>query len=236
MIFTSVISNIDSTITSFQDENRKGEANALRIYLHQAVSLFVASDTAQSPPIPSHSRPAKGTNTCKTKRSKNPVAVATPAIPLITLHANNSVHATPLRQQNLPQKPQLNGSTWATVARKGLKKARIDIQNSQSVTPPNHLNKPAVAKQADGKNAAASQDPRLFVRLPRGHVWRKISPAGFHEVVVKRLSISPTLIGKIKPVNSGFALSPSSSSAREQLLKAENGLFLSGAKLEAASN
>ncbi|KAI1003155.1 hypothetical protein K3495_g5054 [Podosphaera aphanis] len=222
MICTSVISNIDSTITSFQGENRKGEANALRTYLHQAVSLFVASDAPQSPPIPSHSRPAKATNTSKSKGSKNPVAIATPAIPFVSPLANTSVHATPPGQHNLPQKPQLNGSKWATVARK--------------VTPPNHLNKPAAAKQADGKNAAASQDPRLFVRLSREHEWRKLSPFGLREVVVKRLSISPILIGKIKPVNSGFALSPSSSSAREELLKAENSLFLSGAKLEAASN
>ncbi|KAI0991927.1 hypothetical protein K3495_g16260, partial [Podosphaera aphanis] len=145
-----------------------------------------------------------------------------------------SVHATPLRQHNLPQKPQLNGSTWATVARKGLKKARIDLKNSQSsvITPNNFKNSVAV-KHADGTNAAASQDPRLFVRLSREHEWRKLSPAGLRELVVKRLSISPLLIGKIKPVNSGFALSPSSSSAREELLKAENGLFLSGAKLEA---
>ncbi|KHJ30625.1 putative eka-like protein [Erysiphe necator] len=41
---------------------------------------------------------------------------------------------------------------------------------------------------------------------------------------------------KIKPVHSGFALSPSSSEAREQILKAENGLFLTGAKLEPATN
>ncbi|KAI0994567.1 hypothetical protein K3495_g13614, partial [Podosphaera aphanis] len=169
--------------------------------------------------------------------SNKPVAVATPVIPFISPRANNSVHATPLRQHTLPQKPQLNGSTWATVARKGLKKARIDLQNSQlSVIPPNNFKKTAVAKHADGTNAAASQDPRLFVRLSREHEWRKLSPAGLRELVVKRLSISPTLIGKIKPVNSGFALSPSSSSAKDELLKAENGLFLSGTKLEAASN
>ncbi len=237
MICTSVISNIDSTICSFKDENLKGEATALRTYLHQAISLFVASDAPQNPPVPLHSRPAKGTNTSKTRESNKPVAVATPAIPFISPRANNSVHATPLRQHTLPQKPQLNGSTWVTVARKGLKKARIDLQNSQSsVIPPNNFKKTVATKHADGTNAAASHDPRLFVRLPREHEWRKLSPAGLRELVVKRLSISPSLIGKIKLVNSGFALSPSSSSAREELLKAENGLFLSGAKLEAASN
>ncbi|KAI1004805.1 hypothetical protein K3495_g3411 [Podosphaera aphanis] len=127
MICTSVISNIDSTIPSFQGENLKGEANALRTYVHQSVSLFVASDAPQNPPVPSHSRPAKGTNTSKTKGSKKAVAVATPAIPLVSHLSNTSVHGTHPRQQNLPQKPQLNGSTRAIVARKGQKKARIDI-------------------------------------------------------------------------------------------------------------
>ncbi|KAI1004821.1 hypothetical protein K3495_g3394 [Podosphaera aphanis] len=169
MICTSVISNIDSIITSFQDENPKGEANALRTYLHQALSLFVASDAPQNPLVPSQSWPAKGTNTSKTKGS-----------PL----ANISVHATPPRKHKFPQNPQLNGSTWATVARKGQKKARIDIQNSQSVTLSNHLKKPAAAKHAYGKDAAVSQDPRLVARLPREHEWRKLSPAGLHELVV----------------------------------------------------
>ena len=53
---------------------------------------------------------------------------------------------------------------------------------------------------------------------------------------MRRLSISPSLISRIKPVKSGFSLSPSSNDAREELLKAENGLFLPRAKLESATN
>ena len=53
---------------------------------------------------------------------------------------------------------------------------------------------------------------------------------------MKRLSVSPSLIGRIKAVNSGFAITPCSNEAREELIKAENGLFLSGAKLEPATN
>ncbi|KHJ35401.1 putative eka-like protein [Erysiphe necator] len=54
--------------------------------------------------------------------------------------------------------------------------------------------------------------------------------------MVKKLHISPSIISRIKPVHSGFALSPSNSEAREKILKAKNGLFLSGAKLEPATN
>ncbi|KHJ31883.1 putative eka-like protein [Erysiphe necator] len=85
-------------------------------------------------------------------------------------------------------------------------------------------------------SATSVSDKRLFDRLPQGHEWRKLSPAGIREVIVKKLHISPSLIGRIKPVHSGFALSPCSAEAREEILKAENGLFLSGAKLETATN
>ncbi|KHJ35719.1 putative eka-like protein [Erysiphe necator] len=62
------------------------------------------------------------------------------------------------------------------------------------------------------------------------HELRKLSPAGIREMIVKRLYVS--LIGLIKPVRSGFALGSCSIEAREELLKASGGLFLSGAKLE----
>ncbi|KHJ31956.1 putative eka-like protein [Erysiphe necator] len=67
------------------------------------------------------------------------------------------------------------------------------------------------------------------------HEWRKLSPAAIREMIVKRLHVSPASIGLIKPVRSGFALSPCSSEAREELLKVSGGLFLSGAKLEPAN-
>ncbi|KHJ33802.1 putative eka-like protein [Erysiphe necator] len=83
---------------------------------------------------------------------------------------------------------------------------------------------------------AAPTEKRLFVRLPLKHEWRKLSPAGIREVIVNKLAISPSLFGKIKPVDSGFALSPCRTEARENILNAGNGLFLSGAKLEPATN
>ncbi|KHJ30751.1 putative eka-like protein [Erysiphe necator] len=50
------------------------------------------------------------------------------------------------------------------------------------------------------------------------------------------MAISPALLGKVKPVHSGFALSPCSEEAREKILNAGDGLYLSGAKLEPATN
>ncbi|KHJ34775.1 putative eka-like protein [Erysiphe necator] len=82
----------------------------------------------------------------------------------------------------------------------------------------------------------AVADRRLFIRQPEEHEWRKLSPAGVHEIIVKKIAISPALFGKVKPVHSGFALSPFSEEAREKIPNAGNGLFLLGAKLEPATN
>ncbi|KHJ35194.1 putative eka-like protein [Erysiphe necator] len=79
-------------------------------------------------------------------------------------------------------------------------------------------------------------DDRLFVRLPADHKWRPLSPEGLREIISKRLSVFPASIGLIKPVRSGFALSPCSNESRENLLAAAGGLFMSGATLETASN
>ncbi|POS84068.1 hypothetical protein EPUL_003472, partial [Erysiphe pulchra] len=76
----------------------------------------------------------------------------------------------------------------------------------------------------------------IVARKCKKKARRKLSPAGIREVIVKKLSILPALFGKIKPVHSGFALSPCSTEARETILNAGNGLLLSGAKLEAANN
>ncbi|KHJ30449.1 putative eka-like protein [Erysiphe necator] len=64
----------------------------------------------------------------------------------------------------------------------------------------------------------------------------QVATASIREVTVKKLSVSPSLIGKIKPAHSGFALSSSKTEVRDTILKARNGLLLSGAKLEPATN
>ncbi|POS85077.1 hypothetical protein EPUL_003412 [Erysiphe pulchra] len=68
------------------------------------------------------------------------------------------------------------------------------------------------------------------------HGQRTLSPVGLREVIVKILSISPSLIGKTKPAHSGFALSPCNNEAREAILTAVNGLFMIGARLDQATN
>ncbi|KAI0991682.1 hypothetical protein K3495_g16505, partial [Podosphaera aphanis] len=130
----------------------------------------------------------------------------------------------------LPKTPQSSQNTWATVARNGQKKARVILSNKKQVV---SVSQPIVTKE---KSQTTPMDNRLFVRIPVEHEWRKLSPAGLREVIVNKLSISPSLIGKIKPVHSGFALSPCNNEAREAILAAANGLFMTGARLDQATN
>ncbi|KHJ32131.1 putative eka-like protein [Erysiphe necator] len=236
MICTTVLNNIDSTLANLTEDIEKEEAKAIIAYLRLAISNFAAADSSPYlPRVPTHTRPSKDNGNGKGKEiDKNltkKIAVATPRLIL---------NQVPDRELNinaeLPRIPKLSDNSWATVARKGQKKSQIDISTSARVAP---ANKTAIRPTNIDKTTSptkAISDKRHFLRLPQEHKWRKLSPAGIREVIVKKLLISPSLMRKIKPVHSGFALSPSSSEAQEQILKAENGLFLSGTKLEPATN
>ncbi|KHJ32882.1 putative eka-like protein [Erysiphe necator] len=219
MICTTVLSNIECTLANLTEDIEKEDAEAIKAYLRLAISNFAAADSSPSSP--------RKIDDNLTKK----IAVATPQLIL---------NQGPGRELNinaeLPRIPKLSDNSWATVARKGQKKSRIDISTSARVAPANKTAIRPTNKDKTTSPTKAISDNRFFLRLPQEHEWHKLSPAGIPEVIVKKLLISPSLMRKIKPVNSGFALSPCSSEAREQILKAENGLFLSGAKLEPATN
>lgn len=238
MICTTAFSSIESTLANFTDDIEKEEVVAFKAYLQLAIANFAAVDTSPNlPKIPLHSRPKKDISygVGKDKTAGNKIAVAVPRNILSTESSAKKVQET----FSLSKTPKAVENTWATVARKGMKKARVTLNTEIQVA---SVRKPAQSvtnKDKPTSSASSSvdtSDRRLFVRLPQEHEWRKLSPAGIRESIVRKLSISPALIGKIKPVRSGFALSPCSTEAREAILNAGNGLFLSGAKLEPATN
>ncbi|KAI1005500.1 hypothetical protein K3495_g2710, partial [Podosphaera aphanis] len=240
-ICTSVICNIDSTLAAYKDEVEKEEANLIRNYLQQAIARLAASEFIPKPPaIPLQSKPSRAdglfqrTETTKKKGSENiPIPSSYCKIPL----PQKITTEEPPRAKNT----QLN--SWVTVARNGHKKSRVSasIETATSNITTSNARKPASPPSSNRntnknkKNIPIKVDNRLFIRISPEHEWRKLSPAGIREIIVKKLLVSPASIGLIKPVNSGFALSPCSTEAREQLLKAAGGLFLSKAKLEPAT-
>ncbi|POS87835.1 hypothetical protein EPUL_000746 [Erysiphe pulchra] len=77
----------------------------------------------------------------------------------------------------------------------------------------------APKKITSGDQKKLYTSSKLFVRLPLDHEWRNLSPAGLKEVIVKHQAVSPASIGLIKPVRTGFAISPCSIAVRGALLR-----------------
>lgn len=235
MICTTFLRNIDSTLANLVEGIEKEEAEAFKAYLSLAISNFVAAESFPSPPnVPRHTRPSKGNgngNKNGKETDKNlakKVAIATPWI-ILRQTTNRGMN----KEAKTPITPLSNDNSWATVAHNGRKKARVTLNNNVQEASSRKATQCLPSKPKSPK--AALIDKRLFVRLPLEHEWRKLSPAGIRDVIDKKLAISPSLFGKIKPVKSGFALSPCSTEARENILNAGNSLFLSGAKLESAT-
>ena len=139
--------------------------------------------------------------------------------------------------------------SWATAARNGQKKARVELDKDTYHAQPRKTEQAAQPQQAPppGKqikhqpkgikqSGSAGADKRIFLRLPQEHEWRKLSPSGIREVAVRHLEVSPSAFGRIKSVRTSFALSPCNDATREETLKAANGFSLSGAKIEPAAN
>ncbi|KHJ31628.1 putative eka-like protein [Erysiphe necator] len=202
----------------------KEEDDLVKNYLQQAITLLAASDNAsKSPPIPHLTKPLKTKGFIQGKDlTKNKA----PNIFLNTLTSQKESQPRKSIPEDHFEINKVQQNSWVMIARNGHKKSRAQqsLQNPMNNTKPlqHHLPVQSPSIMRNSKNSKKSNldksDSRLFVRLPLEHEWRKLSPAGIREVIVKRLSISPASIGLIKPVRIGLG-----------------GLFLSVAKLEPAT-
>ncbi|KHJ31262.1 putative eka-like protein [Erysiphe necator] len=230
-----------STLSIYKEDVEREEAELIRKYLREAIACLATSNNAPKPPkIPIATKPNKMKSSNKTNTLKqNKLLIATPKhITCPNLQNVQAEIVEPTRPQKQKEK------SWAMVTRNGLKKSRISTPavNPQNEISPNdviHLtSRPKTNNKDLGKKVKVENksDNRLFIRLPLDHEWRKLSPAGLREVIVKSLSVFLASIGLIKPVRSGFALTPCNMKFREDLLSAAGGLFMSGASLEPAPN
>ncbi|POS82198.1 hypothetical protein EPUL_004820, partial [Erysiphe pulchra] len=188
------------------------------------VANFAAADSLTSQPcVRSHTRPNKGngkgkdkemntntnTNINMSMNTTKKVAVATPK----NILSQSSNRASMKEAEQLRVMPTTINS-WAIVARNIQKKARTTYTHN---LPVNTGIRGTQKLSNDEKSAPKVTDQRLFVRLPIEHEGENCLLRAY-------------------PVHSGFALSPCSTEARETILNAVYGLFLSGAKLKSATN
>ncbi|KHJ31886.1 putative eka-like protein [Erysiphe necator] len=198
MICTTVFSSIESTLATFTKEVEIEEAVPFKAYLKLAIANFAAVDSSPPPPrVPLHTRPSKGNGNDSSKGKSKEKNLSKIAVAIPRIACNQIPNLGSIKEVELPKIIKNNDISWATVARKGLKKARmVQKINLQEV----NRNKESQKVSHRDNSATSVSDKRLFVRLPQDHEWRKLSPQGIREVIVKKLHISPSLIGRIKPV------------------------------------
>ncbi|POS82181.1 hypothetical protein EPUL_005918, partial [Erysiphe pulchra] len=220
MVCTNFVCNIGSTVSSFQDGEELEMAKSIQTYLRTAISEFTASDA--TPTLPKQqlkSNKAKVSETFKTNLPRIPLMTSVPPKILIS-HFENKANTS---KNFLSLNPSEKYNSWSIVAR--------NVSPNGIQKTPNYINIASIKNKDTSGNL---QDNRLFICLPAYHEWCNLSPAGIRKIVVKRLSFSPAQIDTIKPVHSGFAISPRNNSTRQELLKNSLRLSSSGAKLEAA--
>ncbi|KHJ33344.1 putative eka-like protein [Erysiphe necator] len=244
LICTSVISNIDSTLTNCKDEFSREEATAFQVYLRQVISKVAPHDSLPTPtPIPSKSFHKKQSEIPSPKLPNKPILVASSVMIPTSTAIHYPTHVTQPRENSTTQ------SSWATVTRNSQKKARVTKDNNtkpiqakkanrvERLNEPRALSNSPRRQALEGKSTPpGNADKRIFLRLPQEHEWWNLSSSVIGEIVVKKLAISPVTIGRIKPVHTGFAPSLCSDDAREKILEAQKDLFISGVKLEPATN
>ncbi|POS84007.1 hypothetical protein EPUL_004460 [Erysiphe pulchra] len=175
-----------STLANLTNEIEKEEVVVFRACLRQAIANFAATDSLPSPPrVSINTWPNKG-NENRKENDKNltkKIAVATPRIVL-----SKAINPEMNKEVDLPSTPQTSNKTWATVARKCRKKARV-VNSIETQVSAGNKNAPRVLNK-DNSTIPVS-DKRLFVRLLQKQERRKLSPAGIREVVVNKLAINP---------------------------------------------
>ncbi|POS88054.1 hypothetical protein EPUL_000477 [Erysiphe pulchra] len=205
----SVVSNVESTLQMYKGDIEKQESEFIRNYVRKTIARLAASENSPKPSL----------------------------IPLNT--------KSPFYRYPKPPKDTSEKNSWATIAYNGHKKFRVTM--TTPISPTKITSGDQKKLYTSSKSAKINNIPsknfkkiisynRLFVRLPLDHEWRNLSPAGLIEVIVKHLAISLASIGLIKPIRTGFTISPCSSGAREALLRTNIGLLDTGAKLEPASD
>ncbi|CCU78197.1 EKA-like protein [Blumeria hordei DH14] len=112
--------------------------------------------------------------------------------------ANPLPRAPDARSTPTPAVPALSlKSTWATVAKNGLRQKAVHIAKAV----------PRPAAKAQKKEAPkAKVDKRLFLRLENGHPWRNLSNNIVKSKVAGTLNLSYNDITSIHRVKTGFAI------------------------------
>lgn len=193
-------------------------AKSIQVFLRSATSKLVVTD-AQSIVVKCFPKEtiSKEYSVNKVKLPIKPVIVATFFKTLVEKSKHRNAQVNYLL-------PNIKKS-WLTLIRNGQKKITSYYKPYHSnYTAPRKVSQVSVklitmTLTRRKEKITCSRDARLFIQPTNNNEWSKLSPVVIHELVVRKLSISPTSLGITKSVRSGFAQSPYNDETQQEYLK-----------------
>ncbi|CCU74744.1 EKA-like protein [Blumeria hordei DH14] len=194
----AAISGVEATLLPLTNGSNRQFVDSMRVYLRAAIAQYMATGPASTPPV-LPPRPANPLPRALDARS-TPI----PAVP-----------ALPIK------------STWATVARNGLRQKAV--LTAKAVPRP-------TAKAQLKETPKAKVDKRLFLRLEKDHPWRQLSTSSVRTKLEYKFSYFNQQISSLHRVRTGFAMLAKNDTLRQEMLDASSKLASENVKLEASSD
>ncbi|CCU78249.1 EKA-like protein [Blumeria hordei DH14] len=195
---SAAISGVEATLLPLTNGSNRQFVDSMRVYLRAAIAQYMATGPASTPPV-------------LPPRLANPLPRALDA-----------------RSTTIPTVPALPiKSTWATVARNGLRQRAVPT--AKAVPRP-------TAKAQLKETSKVKVDKRLFLRLEKDHPWRQLSTSSVRTKLEYKFSYSSQEITSLHRVRTGFAMLAKNDTLRQEMLDASSKLASENVKLEASSD
>ncbi|CCU76569.1 EKA-like protein [Blumeria hordei DH14] len=195
---SAAISDVEATLLPLTNGSNRQFVDSMRVYLRAAIAQYMATGPAATPPV-------------LPPRPANPI-----------LRAPDARSTTIPTIQVLPVK-----STWATVARNGLRQKAV----------PTSKDMPRPAAKAQLKEPPkAKVYKRLFLCLEKDHPWRKLSTSSVRTKLEYKFSYFNQEITSRHRVRTGFALLEKNEKTRQETLDGSSKLASKNVELEASSD
>lgn len=198
-ICTTAINAVENSLSPMLTGSNKLFVDSLRIFLRASIAQFLQVGPGATPPELPKVPPKSHLNKTSTYEESFPL--------LEPRSCTKSV-------DQLEPKEQRKEESWVPASKTGISKHKGQL-NLKTTTTSSHQKKPSTTlsqKSIYKKDAAPKTVPkddrlydRLFLRIPRDHEWRNLTPAGIREAVIRKMGCSPTLIDKIIPMQCGYA-------------------------------
>ncbi|CCU77525.1 EKA-like protein [Blumeria hordei DH14] len=170
----------------------------MRVYIRATIAQYMATGSASTPPV----LPPRPANPLP--RATDVSSTPTSAVPALLVK-----------------------STWATVAKNGLRQKGVPITKAV----------PRLVTKALKKEPPKEKvDKRLYLRLEKDHPWRKLCASSVRTKLEYKFSYFNQEITSLHRVRTGFAMLAKNEKTQQEMLDGSSKLASENVKLEASSD